>query len=72
MTECIKAIDDVMVDCFFLGCILGLVINYPKIVHGCDSRDIVRSIYIDNNNSCYRFKPRIVQCGWHQGFPNIL
>lgn len=63
-------IDDVQVNCFMLGCILGLVINYPKLIHGCNSRDVVRSKFVDND-TCYRFKPRVVACGWQQGFPDL-
>ncbi len=62
--------DDIQVNCFFLGCILGLVINYPKLIHGCNSRDVVRSKFVENDG-CYRFKPRVVTCGWHQGFPGF-
>ena len=63
-------LDDVQVNCFLLGCILGLVINYPKLIHGCNSRDVVRSKFVEYN-TCYRFKPRVVTCGWHQGFPAL-
>lgn len=63
-------LDDIQLNCFLLGCILGLVINYPKIIHGCDSRDVVRSKFVENG-VCYRFKPRVVACGWHQGFPTL-
>ena len=63
-------LDDIQVNCFLLGCILGLVINYPKLIHGCDSRDVVRSKFVEND-TCYRFKPRVVACGWHQGFPGF-
>jgi hypothetical protein len=63
-------LDDVQVNCVILGCILALVINYPKLLHGCDSRDVVRSKFLENDE-CYRLKPRVVTCGWHQGFPAL-
>ena len=63
-------LDDIQVNCFLLGCILGLVLNYPKLIHGCDSRDVVRSKFVVNK-TCYRFKPRVVTCGWNQGFPEL-
>jgi len=66
----VPVLDDVQVNCFLLGCILGLVINYPKLIHGCDSRDVVRSKFVENN-TCYRFKPRVVACGWHQEVPAL-
>lgn len=71
MIETIETIpDDIQINCFFLGCILGLVINYPKLIHGCDSRDVVRSKFV-KNGTCYRFKPRPVVCGWHQRFVGV-
>lgn len=62
--------DAVLYNCFLLGCTLGLVMNYPKVIHAYDSRDVVRSKFIDNDR-CYRFKPRVVTCGWNQGFPFV-
>ena len=62
--------DDVQVNCVILGCILALVINYHKLLHGCDSRDVVRSKFLENDE-CYRLKPRVVTCGLHQGFPAL-
>lgn len=61
-------LDEIHTNCALLGCILALVINYPKLIHGCDSRDVVRSKFLENDR-CYRLKPRVVTCGWHQGFP---
>lgn len=64
-------LDDVQIQCFVLGCTLGLVVNYPKLIHGCDSRDVIRSKFVEDS-ACYRFRPRVVECAWHQAVPRSL
>lgn len=58
--------DETQISCFLLGGVLGIFLNYHKLIHGCDSRDVVRSTFVDTNGECYKFKPRVVACVWHQ------
>lgn len=52
---------------FLLGCILGLVIHYPKRLHACNSRDVIKTTYKQRlSGECFQFTPRVVPCEWHQ------
>lgn len=53
-------------NCFVLGCILGIVMEYPKLIHGCNSKDVVKSKFVGRDGQCWKFKPRVVTCEWHQ------
>lgn len=51
---------------FCLGGVLSLVVNYPKLIHACNSYDVVHSKFGGGDRGCYAMRPRVVPCAWHQ------
>jgi len=49
-----------------LGAFLALMLHYPQLIHGFNSKDIVQSTFHTRAGNCYRLTPRVVPCSWEQ------